>query len=106
MTQNDTVEMLCQVLPVCLTRTIAGLLTDPFVSACLPELGAAMQPLLQHLQPAAADLLSNVALAASQSAQLQQLLQDAKQVGCCNKQTVGHAAAQMYYQMTVRVHRA
>lgn len=70
----------CQVLPEYLKRFIGGLLTDPFVSACLPEVVAAMQPRLNQLQPEAAELLSQISLAATQSKQLEQVLQHATQV--------------------------
>ena len=72
--------VLCQVLPEYLKKTIGDLLTDPFASACLPDVAAAMRPLLKQLQPKAAELLSQVALAASQCSKLKQVLQSASQV--------------------------
>ena len=72
--------MLCQVLPEYLKRSIGGLLTDPFVSACLPEVVAALQPQLSQLQPKAAELLNHIDLAATQSTQLGQVLQQVSQV--------------------------
>lgn len=71
---------LCQVLPEYLKRTLGHVVTDPFVSACLPEVAAAMRPLLPQLQPKAAQLLSHVALAATQTTKLDEVLQKASQV--------------------------
>ena len=73
-------NVVVQVLPEYLKKTVGGLLTDPFASACLPEVAAAMQPHLNQLQPKAAQLLSHVALAARQSTQLGHVLQSATQV--------------------------
>lgn len=79
-TKKITCVTLCQVLPGYLQRTIGDLLTDPFASACLPEVVAAMRPLLNQLQPKAAELLRHVALAARRSTKLEQVLQKASQV--------------------------
>ena len=72
--------VLLQVVPEYLARTIAGLLTDPLISACLPELEAGMRLLLQHLLPQSADLLRAVAEGARRSAQLDQVLQGTNEV--------------------------
>ena len=82
--------MLCQVLPEYLKRTIGDLLTDPFASACLPEVVAAIRPLLIQLQPKAAEFLSLVALAARRSTKLDQVLQNASQVTQTRHQTARH----------------
>lgn len=79
-TDRQTSVTLCQVLPEYLKRSVGSLLTDPFVSACLPKVVAALQPRLSQLQPKAAELLNHIDVAARQSKQLGQVLQQASQV--------------------------
>lgn len=67
-------------LPAYLADSFGALAVDPFASACMPDLVPALLPYLLHIQPASAQLLQDVALAAEQTKQLAAVLQRAGQV--------------------------
>lgn len=72
-----------QVLPAYLAKALGELAVQPFASASLPELAAAMLPYLPHIHSASAQLLKEIHVAAQQAAQLEGVMQSSSEVHNC-----------------------